>query len=397
MLEKTRNYDLRKSRNGRWFDQKCHIDVLVFISDVILNYESIGNQTFRIKELRNSEYAKEYIKMYFSKPDFAENEYDKLYSQPIKLLTYAGILEEWKEGKSNVYKVKNKELLKHISISEKNSLAFLNEYIENVLRDSGLLEQFELYFQMPTEEGLKALKNNFIDFTILNSKITKRIEPTRIFNPLLNIMAFTRNTHGSVRGRLSKHPITFDELLYNKLNFRDKYSGKPKNISRAEFEEIKYSLDKITQYNEQKLKTQVRNEVEMLYHRYTEVEDEDYKVANYPHIHHILPKNMYPEFSAVKENLIALTPTQHLNFAHPQNDTQQIDKCYQLKCLESKLQTIILSQKYQYVEYEFDNFKKLLKATLDIDDDCIESLDFNDARMLLSNRKLVVTDSTMER
>ena len=33
-----RDYDLRKSNNGRWIDQKCAADVVSIVADCILEY-----------------------------------------------------------------------------------------------------------------------------------------------------------------------------------------------------------------------------------------------------------------------------------------------------------------------------------------------------------------------
>ena len=35
------------------------------------------------------------------------------------------------------------------------------------------------------------------------------------------------------------------------------------------------------------------------------------------HMHHIFPESIFPEICYYLENIIALTPTQHLNYAHP--------------------------------------------------------------------------------
>lgn len=34
----THDYDIRKTNNGRWIDQKCTIDVLCLVSDCIVEY-----------------------------------------------------------------------------------------------------------------------------------------------------------------------------------------------------------------------------------------------------------------------------------------------------------------------------------------------------------------------
>ena len=57
-------------------------------------------------------------------------------------------------------------------------------------------------------------------------------------------------------------------------------------------------------------------------------------------VHHIFPKNEYPEIATYLENLILLTPTQHATKAHPNNNTRLIDKNYQYLCLLSKSDSI---------------------------------------------------------
>ena len=47
--------------------------------------------------------------------------------------------------------------------------------------------------------------------------------------------------------------------------------------------------------------------------------------ANATQMHHIFPKNEFPEIMHYIENLIALTPNQHYGYAHPDNNTQIID------------------------------------------------------------------------
>lgn len=54
------------------------------------------------------------------------------------------------------------------------------------------------------------------------------------------------------------------------------------------------------------------------------------------HMQHIFPATDYPEISAHLENIIALTPTQHNNKAHPEGNTQKIDRTYQQICLLAK-------------------------------------------------------------
>ena len=50
-LEK-HEYDIRKSHNGRWIDQKCAVDVVMLVADCILEYHrKITNQGFTVSDI----------------------------------------------------------------------------------------------------------------------------------------------------------------------------------------------------------------------------------------------------------------------------------------------------------------------------------------------------------
>lgn len=226
-----KDYDIRKSKNGRWIDQKCTPDVLTIIADCILNF--IGednNKTFKSKEIQLSDYSDKTIRLYFGKPGTkkkcVENEYDKFFSQPLKLLAYADILSEKKEGNSNIYSINNHDLLEYISLSDKNSFNFIFEYIQKVLSDSDILSNFNDFFNDQNSENFQKLKDNYINFTINNTKINGKTECSRIFTKVINPLAFRYKKFGTSKGRFSKKYFSFTDLLYNKENFRDIYSKK---------------------------------------------------------------------------------------------------------------------------------------------------------------------------
>ena len=79
------NYDIRISHNARWIDQKCTPDVTWSIADFVLNYVDNVKDTFTVKDIWTSEYAKLTIAETYSKPGTdeatAESEYDKV-NQP---------------------------------------------------------------------------------------------------------------------------------------------------------------------------------------------------------------------------------------------------------------------------------------------------------------------------
>lgn len=123
------DYDIRKSGSARWIDQKCTPDVLWSISDFIVNYVDNVKEDFTVRDIWNSDYAKETIDATFLKPDTdekkAENEYDKFFSQPLNMLCYAHVLIDVSATKSHLYKVENRDALDYISRNDMNSLKFI--------------------------------------------------------------------------------------------------------------------------------------------------------------------------------------------------------------------------------------------------------------------------------
>nr|WP_321428088.1 hypothetical protein [uncultured Campylobacter sp.] len=83
-LLNSKDYDIRKSHNGRWIDQKCTADMINIIADCIDNFvDKDKNLEFTIKDIWNSEYVKENVASIFGKPrtdnSSAKNEYDKFF------------------------------------------------------------------------------------------------------------------------------------------------------------------------------------------------------------------------------------------------------------------------------------------------------------------------------
>ena len=82
------------------------------------------------------------------------------------------------------------------------------------------------------------------------------------------------------------------------------------------------------------------------------------------HIHHILPQSSYPEFALFRENLIALTPGQHLSYAHVQGNTQKIDPDFQKICLRKKFDHIKESLESGEDFYVLSKFIQVLNSGL---------------------------------
>lgn len=383
------NYDVRLSGNARWIDQKCAADVVTIVSDCILQYaDSHPNTYFSSVEIWHNEYTTTNVESIFKKPNLdeikAQKEYDKFFQQPMEMLAYAGILEKQKKGNRNFYIVAERDILEHLSIREHNTLAFLQLYITKVLTDSGLMPLFTAFFDKQTKVAYENVKDGFTNFTIQYTKISGETECRRIFIKVLNPLAYQRNKCGTVKGRLSKHKITFDMLMYNRDNFRDVYADKPKEITRRQYAEqigLKPSSG-LNAYMSQKAKRIVRVFNDTFRSGRSEVYEERHNVDLAIHIHHIFPEAEFPEICAYYENLIALTPTQHYSYAHPQGNTGRIDVAYQHVCLIAKASVIkeTLEDLTREQIYEFERFMYVLFIGLDdVVFTKIADCDFDDA------------------
>ena len=358
------DFDIRKTKDARFIDQKVTPDVLSFVSECIIEFvEDDINKEFTINDIRYSEYANNLVTDIFGKPGIknAENEYDKFFSQPIKMLAYAQILQEDKSKRTHKFKIKNFEILEYISVRERNSYKFIVQYLEKVLKDSDLFTSFETFFNTQTVREFNKLKSNYIDFIISNTAIKKETEPKRIFTKIINPLALDRKKFGTRKGFMSKTSISFNELLYNRPNWRD--VGKDKSISRNEFlETFESNIDNLSHYNYSISKA--KRFVKQI-HKYSEI----HRFENYPALqaHHIFPQNEYPEIADFPENIIAITPNQHFYRAHPKNKTAIIDPNYQLICLISKLDSIEIDYRTNKDDYNFEDFINVLNTGYDTD------------------------------
>lgn len=148
------DYDIRKSGNGRWIDQKCTPDVVTVIADFIFDYvSSHPDCAFSSADIWNLDYASQTIEAVFKKPGtknkFAKNEYNKFFQQPMEMFANAKILLKTKQGRRNIYQVNRLDILEYIALRERNALTFLKLYIEKVLHDSELSQDFDRFFKLP--------------------------------------------------------------------------------------------------------------------------------------------------------------------------------------------------------------------------------------------------------
>jgi hypothetical protein len=233
------------SKNGRWIDQKVTPDILCVISEAILKHCELDlDRNFTMSSLWREPLLSELLTINFSKPELtnrsAQNEYDKLISQPLLTLAYSGILRLEKKSNRNFFTINYDaiEILQFLAVRERNSYEFLCLYLKKVLLDSGLWKDFETFLnyselRRPSASEFMDIKDKFIKFTHDNTQIKGSFEPARIFTKVLNPLAYQLQSYGTNKGRLSATLITYSDLIYNRENFRD--IGKNKNITRDQF------------------------------------------------------------------------------------------------------------------------------------------------------------------
>ena len=181
------DYDVRKTGNGRWIDQKCALDAVCFVADCIVDYiQNGGRQPFQSPDIWHSEYAIQNVQHLFGKPDptirTTLDEYNKFFRQPMKMLAAAGVLREDGVVHNTIqFSVENMDVLEYIALRERNSFEFLCLYIEKTLKDSGLWDSFETFFELQTKESLQELKTRFSDFCIRYTPINTAVEAKPYF------------------------------------------------------------------------------------------------------------------------------------------------------------------------------------------------------------------------
>lgn len=365
------DYDIRKSNNGRWIDQKCTADVVTIVSDCILNYNlEHENEFFTTFDIWHYKYTIENVEAIFKKPNVesveAKSEYGKFFQQPMEMLANANVLIKEKKGNQNLYKINSLEILEYIAIRERNALIFLKEYIEKVLNDSEIGGIFDAFFEVQNKRMYENIKRRFSDFLIENTNINTETECNRIFTKVLNPLAYLKNTHGTEKGKISEQIITYDMLMYNRNNFRDIFIDKPKGITRKEYAKSRHIEVNDAYYHYQS--TKAKRFLRLFNDSYRDgktghndgIHTNDYAT----HMHHIFSESEYPEICYFLENIIALTPTQHLNYAHPNGRTQEINSQYQQLLLLSKADRIKenLLEEHQEKIYSFSNLLYVLKV-----------------------------------
>lgn len=380
------DYDVRKTGNGRWIDQKCALDAVCFVSDCIVDYlRNGGKQPFQSTTIWRSEYATTNVQHLFSKPDplirSTLDEYNKFFRQPMKMLAAAGVLREDAVVKNAIqFSVANIDVLEFIALRERNSFEFLCLYIEKTLKDSGLWDSFASFYDEQSKDTLQYAKRKFSDFCIKYTPMQTSVEANRIFIKVLNPLACKFHTKGITKGKLSPSMITYDKIMYNQANWRDVATGKDKNVARGDFMPVPKS-DQMYQYRITRAMKYLRQFNDKYNEGKSEIVDKFSVGERATHMHHIFPKNQFQEIADYIENLIALTSGQHLQAAHPNGNTSVIDLGYQYTCLIAKTESIrknIMSNHGEPVIYNFEGFMYVLDVGLKTDYfEALASNDFN--------------------
>lgn len=362
--------DVRKTGDARFMDQKVTPDVMGIIADCVLQYVgSDDSKEFTTKDIWDSLYANETIKDIFNKPDVlnkqAKSEYDKFFAQPLKMFAYSHVLNCVKRGNKNIFTIQNRDILEYISIKERNALNFLVIYLEKVLKDSGLWNLFEKFLNINVKDNFDLLKDGFRNFLYENTKIksTNKYEPGRIFPKIINPICYINKKLGTKGGIISKDVIGYDELMYNRKNWKD--VDKLKDETRQEYEiRAKEQVQKIKNAYVKHTVEKAKRLIKERYQGISEINDE-FSNGQATETHHIFSEAEYPKIKSFLENLILLTPTQHRNKAHLNGNFNRVDRGYQLLCLLSKSDSIEESINVNDGFYSKDDFVFVLNTGID--------------------------------
>lgn len=382
------NLDIRSSHYSRFIDQKVTPDVLQFIADCILNF--IGgdkDKEFTRTDIFKFSYFINNVVALFNKPSptnpTTAREYDKFIGQPLRMLSFSGILQSTDVGRGYIYKVENYNLLRYIATNSYNASNFLYHYLKKVLEDSGFYENIERYKRLclsgkVTNNDLYELKRKYQQFIRGHTGIRGVTEMNRMFPKLLNIIASKEGIPGIRSGRITGHPFYQQDLIYNEVNFRD-IGNKVKGMSRQEAQEFMKQQEAVNKYHVARAKAIISNR-----YRDSEVRDR-WAIGEATQVHHIFPESKYPQFSAYLENLIKLTPTQHYTKAHPSNHTNAVDRGYQVVCLLAKSDSIETSLSNKEGIYEKVKFVEVINYGYKMDID--NSTSFNDIKTQLRSQQ----------
>lgn len=296
-LDKYNDYDIRQNKNCRFVDQKCTPDVVCFIADCILSTDC-ATKAFTVSDLWKTQFFIENTRIVFHKPyadnESAHNEYDKVLAQPLKLLAYAHVLELDDSQRHLVFCVNNMEMLEYIASRERNAFNFLQVFFRKVVSASGIERFFREYKESctnATKGEIRAAKNTLYDkyhrFISANTPTKSKLDTTRMLHKVLNVFAYSEMMPGS-NCKLQD----WGDLMYNKVNWRDEYTGKEKIQTRNEAKAHETDDININFYIDYQVNKAIKN-VKRQQGDTSEVHDE-LATGIATEVHHIFPKSQFP-------------------------------------------------------------------------------------------------------
>lgn len=356
--------DLKKDPGvGIHYEQKTTPDLLWCVAHVVS--ELVGDNLdmiFSDKDIRESETFNSLMQDYFSKApqEEAENEYNKVSSYQLGLLAFAGILKQV-DVRPKRYQVDNLDALNFISINDLNASKFLGEYTDKFLRDNNLISFFEQYETNPNQDNHLKAKEGYWDWAKINTGVRgdDRRHTYRVFNKIFNVYCNKHRIPGEEGSNITTGPCPYSFLIYNRENFRDK--DMPSGMTRLQYkEEVLNEIDNTGVVAT--LLKKAKDAVRARHGNDSEIKDPllDYKPNSGVHVHHILPQHSYSQFSLSRENMISLTPGQHLSRAHIEGSTRTIDQDFQKKCIKQKFESIRESIEKKDEFYNLVEFIKII-------------------------------------
>lgn len=355
---------------GVHYEQKTTPDLLWCVSHVILDITKNDRAlTFSDKDVRLSLVFDNLMQDYFSKPPqhLAKNEYNKVSSYQLGLLSYAGVLEQVSQ-RPKKYKINSLQVLEYLAVNDLNASKFLTEYTEKFLVDNGLIRSFEQFKNNPNQANYLVAKDSYWEWAKINTAV-RSTNPThtyRVFNKIFNVYCYKHRIPGEDGSNVTDGPCPYSFLIYNRTNFRDE--NMPSGITRQEYRvKILADID-ASGVVEVVLLQKVKDEIRKKYNGVSEIQEQEngFTANSGVHIHHILPQSSHPQVSLFRENLIALTPGQHLSLAHIQGNTQRISPDFQKICLKKKFEHIKESINNGEDFYKLDQFVKILNSALNL-------------------------------
>lgn len=363
--------DLTKTpKQGLHYEQKTTPDLLWCVSLVILDVtKNDRDLVFSDNEIRLSPLFDTLMQDYFSKPSqaLAPGEYNKVSSYQLGLLSYAGILEQV-SNRPKKYKIVNLEALEYMSVNDLNASKFLTEYTEKFLSDNGLISDFENYKNNPTQANHIIAKDKYWEWAKINTAIkgTNPQHTYRVFNKIFNVYCYKHRIPGEDGSNITSGPCPYSFLIYNRTNFRDE--NMPSGMTRREYtESVLSDIDAggvVGAVLQQKAKADIKKK----YNGISEIQELEYNFTpeGGVHVHHMLPQHSHPQFAIFRENLIALTPGQHLSYAHVQGNTHRINPDFQKVCLKRKFENIKTSINNREDFYVLNKFVQILNSALNL-------------------------------